>query len=243
VSKNNYKSHYKKKARDKKEVQPDAVALDLVDGEKSEVSCAENYIESGDISEIGGAEHSMQGEQNGERAYKIVRTDPSEIYKRQKLADKEADYGAEYTADDVLPPNVEYVPPKPWVAPLRATIIGLAFVLLYLWIFGLFSAGAAREAFAILTDGFFVVGIVILCLGLLRFSSKHGSFDTLAYSGRHVATVFMGVFSPTWRSKHISYVDYVERRRERKIVFMHLIIAGGGFVALSVLFLIIHNSL
>ena len=116
------------------------------------------------------------------------------------------------------------------------------------FIFGLFTVGlitayrgglkakTVTEFMFALTDGFFIVGILLTCFGLLTVVSAGGAFDMLLYS----INVLGSLFSKEKR-KDKDFYAYTERkkeeRKEKKSVSFLLCIGGIFlFIALILLF-------
>ena len=102
-----------------------------------------------------------------------------------------------------------------------------------LWLKDFFGQTEPKLIFHILCDGFFVVGVVLVCIGLLIFSSNEGTFAGLTYSVKS----FIDLFRKTGMKKYDSYYDYKAARTEKKIPFGFLLICGLLFIAVSLVML------
>lgn len=98
----------------------------------------------------------------------------------------------------------------------------------------IFSLDDAVEVYQVLTDAFFVAGILIAGFGLLVVASNGGTFDMLVYGvGR-----FFDLFRrDMMKVKHKTFYDYRMAKQDRKLGFGYLVIVGLAFLALSGLFL------
>lgn len=112
---------------------------------------------------------------------------------------------------------------------LITLLIGFGAVALILWSKDIFHQTAPVDVFHILTDAFFVVGVVMTCIGLLVFSSNEGSFDMLVYGVKS----FIDLFRKNSVKKYDSFYDYRESRADKKIKFGFLLICGLFFLAVS----------
>ena len=81
--------------------------------------------------------------------------------------------------------------------------VGIAGVLYILWLRDFFNQTETAAIFHILCDAFFVVGVVMACIGLLIFSSNEGTFDGLVYSVKS----FFNLFRKTGVKKYDTYYD------------------------------------
>lgn len=128
---------------------------------------------------------------------------------------------------------------KHWII---VSAIGVALTLLVL---------LAREVFwtemevaAVLshiTDAFFITGVLICGMGLLIFSSNMGTFDMLSFGIKQG----IRIFNPASKleKNRQTYADYKEERANKKAPWVFMVIIGGGFLLISVLFLIIYSSI
>ena len=93
----------------------------------------------------------------------------------------------------------------------------------------------------LLCDGFFVAAVVVMGFGGIKAARNKGSFDVAAYGLRSV--VFTTIPYLASRSEHgeEKFLDYQERKRtERKSAAPELL-AGGIYLALSVIMLIVYS--
>lgn len=112
---------------------------------------------------------------------------------------------------------------------LITLLTGFALVALILWSKDIFSQTEPKAIFHILTDGFFVVGVLMTCVALLIFSSNEGSFDILVYG----VSSFLDMFRKTSLKKYETFFDYRESRADKKLKFGFLLICGLFFLAIS----------
>ncbi len=116
---------------------------------------------------------------------------------------------------------------------LITILCGLAGVAYVLWLKDIFNQTETKMIFHILCDGFFVVGVVKVCIGLLIFSSNEGTFAGLTYSVKS----FIDLFRKPGMKKYASYHDYKAARTEKKIPFGFLLICGLCFIMVSLVML------
>lgn len=102
---------------------------------------------------------------------------------------------------------------------------------------GLSAADTTARAAAALSDGFFVVGVMLSGVGgLMAISGKTDFFDMLSYGVRSLAVMFTPFKKP---ENHPRFYEYKQQRREkRKAPKMFLLYAGLALIAVSALCLV-----
>lgn len=114
----------------------------------------------------------------------------------------------------------------------------LAFVICL--IRGIFQQTELFRVFMIICDGFFIVGLLTLCMGLLFFVNNNGAFDMLIYGvGR-----FFSLFKKNHKEvKYATYYDYHLARMERpKADFVYFLVIGGAMIVISLIFLALWSA-
>lgn len=114
---------------------------------------------------------------------------------------------------------------KYWITLLAGLLIVAAIVFAK----DLFAQTSLQSIFHILTDAFFVAGILITAAGLLILSSNEGTFDILVYG----MSSFLDMFRKTSQKKYETFFDYRESRSDKKIKFGFLLICGAAFLAIA----------
>ena len=119
-----------------------------------------------------------------------------------------------------------------------AVCIGVALLITVavFWSKGFFTDSAAVNI-QILSDGFFVSGIVVSAVAGLLFVGGEGMFISLGFVFRNVVLTFI----PGGRKKHERYADYRARKLEglKKEGDHCILVTGLSFLALGVLFSVI----
>ena len=115
--------------------------------------------------------------------------------------------------------------------------VGFAGVLYVLWLRDFFGQTETAAIFRILCDAFFVVGVVITCIGLLIFSSNEGTFDGMVYAVKS----FLNLFRKSNMKTYNTYYDYKAANANRKAKFGFLLICGVFFVAVSLVALYFYH--
>lgn len=119
---------------------------------------------------------------------------------------------------------------------IRIVLLIVCVLGITLWISsaqGLFKQTDKSEIFKILSDAFFIPGVLVFGMGALIWCGNEGTFDMLAYGVRQ----FFGLFKRNpLDEKYKSFYDYREAKKQRKKSFGYLLIIGGCCLALSALF-------
>lgn len=118
---------------------------------------------------------------------------------------------------------------------LIAAGVGLAMSAAVLWGCGGFAQPDTRTMYIVLSDAFFVPGIMLVGFGILMFVSYEGFFDSLSYSVRQVFTTVFFFFRKDER--YPQYYDYKMKRAQRRKKPGHAVwITGVGFLLLAGVF-------
>ena len=112
---------------------------------------------------------------------------------------------------------------------LITLIVGLAVVAGIAWAKDILAQTEPYRIFHILCDCFFAVGTVMICAGLLVFSSNEGSFDMIVYG----VSSFIDLFRAKSQKKYHTFYDYKESRSGVRLPFGFLLLCGLLFVAIS----------
>ena len=89
-----------------------------------------------------------------------------------------------------------------------------------------------------LSDAFFVPGALIFCVGMMIFVAGKGSFDGLAYSLQFAKRELLR-FLPQMRDKMETFADYKARKAKKKTPYRYLLVVGGVYLLLGLLFSVI----
>ncbi len=116
--------------------------------------------------------------------------------------------------------------------------IGLLIVVAIVASKDLFAQTETKMVFHILTDAFFVAGVLITSAGLLVFSSNEGTFDMLVYG----VDSFLDFFRRESKKKYNTFYDYREAHANKKIRFGYIIVCGLGFLAVSLVMYFLYTK-
>lgn len=106
----------------------------------------------------------------------------------------------------------------------------------YIAIGGIFSSTELVETLRILVNGFFSIGIISLCFGLLVICSNNGAYDLIVYG----MVRFISLFKKNPNSiKYHTYFDYhTAKQAEEDRSFAYFLIVGGFYILVSLVILI-----
>lgn len=125
---------------------------------------------------------------------------------------------------------------KPYVATF---VVGAIIALGVLMLDNVFSAELLPlDRIRFLSDAFFVPGALIFCVGMMIFVAGKGSFDGLAYSLQFVKRELLR-FLPQMKDKMETFADYKARKAEKKTPYHYLLVVGGAYFLLGLLFTVI----
>ena len=116
---------------------------------------------------------------------------------------------------------------------LIALAVGFGLAAYLLWQKDIFAQTDTATIFHILCDAFFVPGVLLVCFGLLIFTTNEGTFDGMTYAVKS----FVNMFRKQNLKKFDSYYDYKASRKNRDTKFGYLVICGLFFIAVSLVML------
>ncbi len=102
---------------------------------------------------------------------------------------------------------------------------------------GVFDAPDAVHVYHILSDDFFVTGVLNMGIGLFMWVSNEGMFDLINYGMRK----FWGFFFKDL-NKYADYMDYKESKAGRKAYCLNFILYGALFIILAYIFLKLYQQ-
>ena len=92
-----------------------------------------------------------------------------------------------------------------------------------------------------LSDGWFVMGALVVCLSVLSLASENGIFDTLAYGFHSLLVLFTAFKDP---SRHEDFYTYKQRKEaKRKKADRRFLLAGLTLLVAAVIALILYYAL
>ena len=103
-----------------------------------------------------------------------------------------------------------------------------------------FHQESTKDTIQVLVDGFFVSGALLTLYGGLVFTSNEGAFDMLKFGIIKFFDLFKTDLS---KAKYNTFYDYRVERMEKKQPIAYLLLVGLGFLAISMILLIIYYNM
>ena len=94
-----------------------------------------------------------------------------------------------------------------------------------------------KTIYHILSDSFFVPGVVITGFGLLIYASNEGAFDGVTYG----VMAFLSMFKSKQEKKYSSLYDYKQKKHAVKTKTGFILISGLIVLAFGILFYILYS--
>lgn len=126
---------------------------------------------------------------------------------------------------------------KKYKGYLICLLIGLAMAIVIMLSKGIFAKNEFVDVMHILTDAFFVPGVLLVCFGLLILASNGGTFDMLSYG---VLTLFNLFRKDMSKMKHKTFYDYRTAKHEKDRSFLYIVLVGIFYILISMVFLVIY---
>lgn len=123
-------------------------------------------------------------------------------------------------------------------------VAGLAISLTMMGIWGVFGNKLdTTETMRRVCDAFFMSGALLMGIGALVWVSKEGLFNGLSYSVKSLFHIHK-ISNRDWKRQE-TFAEYKERVAEKvkSRDFLFLVIVGGGYLLLAILFLILYHTL
>jgi len=121
-----------------------------------------------------------------------------------------------------------------------ALLIGLAMGVGVFAVRGGFSATAWPEIASALCDACFVPSALLISVGLLLFAADGGLFDMMTYGVQKALRLVLSEEKRAMYPK--TFYDYRVLKQGKKSGFGFLLIAGGVYLALATLFLLLSGA-
>lgn len=99
---------------------------------------------------------------------------------------------------------------------------------------GLFTAESTVDILRILSDGFFLVGALLLAIGGLTFTSNEGAFDGLFYTFK----TQINRMRRDYESRRQSFAQYREEREKKNKSPKESLLAGLVVISVGLIFMV-----
>lgn len=117
---------------------------------------------------------------------------------------------------------------------LLDTGIGLVVAFILCCTMGLFTAESTVDTLRILSDGFFLVGALLLAVGGLTFTSNEGAFDGLFYTFK----TQINRMRRDYESRRQSFAQYREEREKKNKSPKESLLAGLVVISVGLIFMV-----
>ena len=103
---------------------------------------------------------------------------------------------------------------------------------------GIFQEKEMDMIITIISDAFFIPGILLICVGLIVLASNEGLFLAISYGFKVIGRTISAKKDETLMNE--KYHEYYARQIQKKTKCKHLLIVGIGFVVISLLFVVVY---
>lgn len=116
-------------------------------------------------------------------------------------------------------------------------LYGISVVLVVgcLFIYKIHKADTVESVLTAICNSFFVVGGIILCLGLLILCGNKGAFIGLTYGFKRIFEKRR--FEKSFQERQ-SFGEYRASKLEKQKPYLHFIIVGVSYIIISIVFLL-----
>lgn len=105
---------------------------------------------------------------------------------------------------------------------------------------GIFQEDELDMIITIISDAFFIPGVLLICVGLIVYASNEGLFLSIAYGFKAIGRTITAKKDEKLMEE--KYHEYYARQMEKKTKCKHFLIVGLVFVVISLLFVVIYFS-
>ncbi|MBR2045079.1 MAG: DUF3899 domain-containing protein [Agathobacter sp.] len=117
-------------------------------------------------------------------------------------------------------------------------LVGLAVSVYICFSRDIFGAETVADAITILSDAFFVPGILLLCVGLILYAANEGIFNAISYGMKILGRSFRGKKDEKIIDEE--FHEYHARVSQKKSKIKHFLVVGGVYVVISIVFVVVY---
>ena len=99
---------------------------------------------------------------------------------------------------------------------------------------GIFQEKELDMIITIISDAFFIPGVLLICVGLIVYASNEGLFLSISYGFKVIGRTITA--KKDERLMDEKYHEYYARQIEKKAKCKHFLIVGAAFIVISLLF-------
>lgn len=105
---------------------------------------------------------------------------------------------------------------------------------------GIFQEDEIDMIITIISDSFFIPGVLLICVGLIVYASNEGLFLAISYGFKVIGRTITAKKDETLINE--KYHEYYARQIEKKAKCKHFLIVGVAYVVISLVFVIVYFS-
>ena len=118
-------------------------------------------------------------------------------------------------------------------------VIGIAITVAIICSKQIWAADGTKIVMQILSDAFFVRGVLLAGVGLIIFASNGGAFDMLVFA----VLLFFNLFrKDVNKRKYKDFYAYRQAKKDKKRSMAFMLITGLIFIAIAVIFIIVYAN-
>lgn len=103
---------------------------------------------------------------------------------------------------------------------------------------GIFQEDEIDMVITIISDSFFIPGVLLICVGLIVYASNEGLFLSISYGFKTIGRTITAKKDEKLMDE--KYHEYYARQIQKKSKCKHFLIIGAVFVVISLLFVAIY---
>ena len=119
-------------------------------------------------------------------------------------------------------------------------LCGLIITITLLFTRGAFNASSSKDALRLICDAFFLPGAILILTGALIWSLDNGVADGITYSFKKIFDLRKRAYEENEKE---TYSEYKERKHKNKGTVIEFFVSGCCYVVVSVVLLIVYNTL
>ena len=103
---------------------------------------------------------------------------------------------------------------------------------------GIFQEDEIDMVITIISDAFFIPGVLLLCIGLIVYASNEGLFLSISYGFKAIGRTITAKKDEKLMNE--KYHEYYARQIQKKSKCKHFLLVGLVFIVISLLFVVIY---
>ena len=103
---------------------------------------------------------------------------------------------------------------------------------------GIFQEDELDMIITIISDAFFIPGVLLVCVGLIVYASNEGLFLSISYGFKAIGRTITAKKDEKLMDE--KYHEYYARQMEKKTKCKHFLLVGLAFVVISLLFVVVY---